>query len=261
MIKSKGKAALSAEGWRYITGLTQAQIRTLLKSQVLQPDFFDTAIHEVEHEGKRFILRRNEAIQSRARQRRDDKLQRLQAKLQQRNAFVENSSRTHPEAGLAQLQGWLKRHRLNGLVQLRLEGRKIQCHIDEAALAESTLLDGCYVLESTVPASPMDARTVDARYRDLQKVERNFRRLKTDFLEVRPIFVRKAKRTRGHVFMAMLALKITRLFEHKLLARFGTTDQDRQCVDRWRCAHRFVPHHLSLLQHQRPDLCATASIG
>lgn len=226
MIKSKGKEALSAEGWKYITALTRAQIRTLLKSQVLQPDLFDTALHEVEHDGKRFILRRNEAIQTRARRRRDDKLQRLQAKLQRRNAFVASSGRANPEAGLAQLQGWLKRHRLNGFVQLSLEGREIQCHIDEAALAESALLDGCYVLESTVSAAHMDARTVDARYRDLQKVERNFRTLKTDFLEVRPIFVRKAKRTRGHVFVAMLALKITRLFEHKLQARFGTTDQD-----------------------------------
>jgi transposase len=226
MIKSKGKEALSAEGWKYITALTRAQIRTLLKSQVLQPDLFDTALHEVEHDGKRFILRRNEAIQTRARRRRDDKLQRLQEKLQSRNAFVANSSRANPEAGLAQLQGWLKRHRLNGFVQLSLEGREIQCRIDEAARAESALLDGCYVLESTVSAAHMDAPTVDARYRDLQKVERNFRTLKTAFLEVRPIFVRKAKRTRGHVFVAMLALKITRLFEHKLQARFGTTDQD-----------------------------------
>ena len=226
MIKSKGKAAISAEGWRYITALTQAQIRTLLKSQVLQPDLFDTDIHEVEHDGKRLILRRNEAIQSRARRRRDDKLQRLQEKLQQRNAFVAHSKRANPEAGLAQLQGWLKRHRLNSFVRLSLEGRSLQCHIDEAALAQSALLDGCYALESTVPASHMDAGTVDARYRDLQKVERNFRTLKTDFLEVRPIFVRKAKRTRGHVFVAMLALKITRLFEDKLQERFGTTDQD-----------------------------------
>ncbi|HZD41031.1 MAG TPA: hypothetical protein VE131_09940 [Terriglobales bacterium] len=206
--------------------MTRAQIRTLLKAQVLQPDLVDTAVHEVEHDGKRFILRRNETIQTRERRRRADKLQRLQEKLQRRNAFVANSSRAHPEAGLAQLQGWLKRHRLNGFVQLRLEGRLIQCPIDEAALAESALLDGCSVLESTASAAPMDARTVDARYRDLQKVERHFRTLKTDFLEVRPIFVRKAKRTRGHVLVAMLALKITRLFEHKLQARFGTTDQD-----------------------------------
>jgi len=42
MIKAKGKAALSAEGFRYITALTDGQVRTLLGQGVLQPDLFDT---------------------------------------------------------------------------------------------------------------------------------------------------------------------------------------------------------------------------
>jgi transposase len=43
-------------------------------------------------------------------------------------------------------------------------------------------------------------------------------------LEVRPIFVRKAQRTRGHVFIAMLALKVLRLMEQRLGGVFGTTE-------------------------------------
>jgi hypothetical protein len=31
-------------------------------------------------------------------------------------------------------------------------------------------LDGCYVLETDVAKDHLDARTVDARYRDLQKI-------------------------------------------------------------------------------------------
>jgi transposase len=88
------------------------------------------------------------------------------------------------------------------------------------------LLDGCYALETTVPAEQMDAQTVDERYRDLQKVERNFKTIKTDFLEVRPIYLRNAKRTKAHVFVAMLALKITRSFQALLHNAFGTTDDD-----------------------------------
>ena len=61
MLKTKGKAALSSEQWKYITALTNAQIRTLLKRGVLQPELFDIALCEVEHEGRRLILRRNEA--------------------------------------------------------------------------------------------------------------------------------------------------------------------------------------------------------
>ena len=69
----------------------------------------------------------------------------------------------------------------------------------------------------------MSTATVDARYRDLQKVERDFRTLKTSFLEIRPIFLRKAERTKAHVLVAMLALKIARRFETRLRAEFGTT--------------------------------------
>jgi transposase len=60
----------------------------------------------------------------------------------------------------------------------------------------------------------------------LQKVERDFRQLKTGLLEVRPIWVRKESRTRGHVFSCMLALKLSREMERRLQARFATTETD-----------------------------------
>jgi transposase len=45
-------------------------------------------------------------------------------------------------------------------------------------------------------------------------------------LEIRPIFVRTEEHTRGHVFIAMLSLKITRLMEQRLRDTFGTTDKN-----------------------------------
>jgi len=94
---------------------------------------------------------------------------------------------------------------------------QIRCTIDQAQLDETALLDGCYVLETTVPSATMDRHTID---------ERNFRTMKTDFLEVRPIFLRNGARTNAHVFVAMLALKITRRFQSLLHQAFGTTDDD-----------------------------------
>ena len=94
------------------------------------------------------------------------------------------------------------------------------------AIGKAALLDGCYVLETTVPSVTMDRHTIDERYRDLQQVERNFRTMKTDFLEVRPIFLRNGERTKAHVFVAMLALKITRRFQSLLHQAFGTTGDD-----------------------------------
>ena len=57
-------------------------------------------------------------------------------------------------------------------------------------------------------------------------VERNFRSSKTSLLEIRPIFVRTEEHTRGHVFIAMLSLKVARLMEQRLHTAFGTTDQN-----------------------------------
>ena len=230
MIKAKGKAALSAEGWRYITALTDAQVRTLLKRGVMQPDLFDTDLCEVEHDGKRLIVCRNDAVQVREERRRADKLQQLHEKIAERNAFVEKSKRASEEKGLAALQRWVKSHKLGKFVTLTLEERVIVCALDEDARAEDALLDGCYTLETDVPAELLEAKTVSERYRDLQKVERNFRTVKTTFLEIRPIFLRKAERTKAHVFVAMLALKITRQFEAGLRQTVGTTDTDTDAI-------------------------------
>jgi transposase len=231
MIKAKGKQALANEGWRYISALTNAQIRSLLKNRVLQPELFDQDLSEVEHEGKRLILRRNEAVRYREQQRRADKLARLQENIKARNAFVDEHARAQPQAGLKQLQDWVRQHKLNRFVTLTLQERGIDCSVDAQAMADDALLDGCYTLETNVSRTHLDAASVDARYRDLQQVERNFRTLKTGCLEVRPIFLRKAERTRAHVFIAMLALKITRCFEQKLHHAFGTTDDDAHAMD------------------------------
>jgi transposase len=226
MLKAKGKAALDAQGWRYISALTKPQIRALLKDGVLQPDLFDEDIGEVAQDGKRLIVRRNESMQRRVRARRADKLQRLEVLIAERNAFVGQSTRADPAAGLRQLEQWVKRYNLHGFVTLSLEQTQIRCTIDQDKLDEVALLDGCYVLETTVPAASMDKQTVDERYRDLQRVERGFKTMKTDCLEVRPIFLRNGERTKAHVFVAMLALKITRLFQSLLHRAFGTTDDD-----------------------------------
>ena len=230
MIKAKGKAALSAEGFRYITALTDAQIRTFLKEGVLQTDLFDAHLCEVEHDDKRLIVRRNETVRVREGRRREDKWAQLQAKIAERNAFVKNSKRASAAAGLAALQRWAKSHKLSAFVTLTRKERVIVCTLDEEAKAQDALLDGCYLLETDVPLTLMDAKTVDARYRDLQKVERNFRTVKTTFLEIRPIFLRKAERTKAHVFVAMLALKITRRFEANLHRTFGSTEDDPAAI-------------------------------
>jgi transposase len=222
MVKAKGKKALSGQDLKYITALTDPQIRKLLKQHVFQPDLFDEIAQEVEHNDRRLVLRRNDTVRRKRVKRRQDKLAQLKRRVGERNALVAGSTRAQPEVGLRTLSGWAKRHKLSAFVTLSLEGRQLKLHIDESQQAEAGLLDGCYVLETDVAQDKLDANTVDQRYRDLQKVERDFRTMKTTLLEIRPIFVRKKSRTHGHVVVALLALKLARELERGLKAAFGT---------------------------------------
>ena len=120
MIKAKGKTALDKEGWHYITAMTDAQIRTLLKKDVLQADLFDSEICEVDYGQKRLILRRNDSTRDREALRRKDKLAALQEKIAARNTFVGQHPRAKAQAGLNLLTRWSKSHKLAAFVTLSL---------------------------------------------------------------------------------------------------------------------------------------------
>ena len=118
----------------------------------------------------------------------------------------------------------------------------------QAAIETSLELAGCYVVTTNVLQASMTAQEVHDSYIGLQKVERDFRAMKTGLLEVRPVFVRKKSRTRGHVFCCMLALKLSREMERRLRAAFGTTDSDPHAITLPDALTSLS--HLSLLQYR-----------
>ena len=70
-------------------------------------------------------------------------------------------------------------------------------------------LDGFYVLRTPVPADELDAPAVVAAYKNLKYVERDFRHIKADDLDLRPVFHRLGERVRAHVLICMLACYLT----------------------------------------------------
>jgi hypothetical protein len=74
--------------------------------------------------------------------------------------------------------------------------------------AEATL-DGFYVLRTPVPAHELDAAAVVTAYKNLKYVERDFRHIKSDDLDLRPVFHRLEERVRAHVLICMLACYLT----------------------------------------------------
>jgi transposase len=225
MIKRLGKAALGEAKFCYVTALTDPQIRALLAKKRLQLELFEEKPAEVELNGKRYVLRCNPQTQARERARRADQWARVQAKITARNLEVEQKPRTDPNSSLKQGQALLSKYRLGGWVKIELVGRKVVWAEDNAARQKQAELDGCYVIESDLPKEVASTQQVHDRYLDLTQVERDFRTLKTGLLELRPIFLRKEGRTRGHALVCLLALKLARALDRRL-APLGLTVQD-----------------------------------
>jgi hypothetical protein len=76
-------------------------------------------------------------------------------------------------------------------------------------IAAEARLDGIYVLRTSVPADQLDADGVVVAYKNLAHVERDFRSIKVDDLDLRPVFHRLEDRVRAHVLICMLAAYLT----------------------------------------------------
>jgi hypothetical protein len=76
------------------------------------------------------------------------------------------------------------------------------------SIAREARLDGIDVVRTSVPAEAMAAAETVQAYKDLARVERAFRCLKTADLEIRPVRHWMADRVRAHVFLCMLAYHV-----------------------------------------------------
>jgi hypothetical protein len=88
------------------------------------------------------------------------------------------------------------------------EGR-ITWRRDQDSIDAEAATDGIYVIRTPVPAETLDAPAAVAAYKDLARLERDFRHLKADDLDLRPIWHRLEDRVRGHVLICMLACYLT----------------------------------------------------
>jgi hypothetical protein len=97
-------------------------------------------------------------------------------------------------------------------------------------IAAEAALDGIYVLRTSVPADTLDAPAAVRAYKNLSHVERDFRSLKTDDLDLRPIHHYLPDRVRAHVLICMLANYLTWHLRREL-AELTYTDEHPPTLD------------------------------
>jgi hypothetical protein len=212
MIKGPQIEDLTKEGFHYITAITKPQIEALLKRGTIQMDLFDEGLAEICGDGERYVLRRNPVRAAEIAASREDKLSVLRKAMEVRNAHLTEHPRARLSIALRDLLARAEKLRIADWVRIAGDEttRRLSLSVDEAVRNETAKLDGCYVLRTDLDSTAASKETVHARYKDLALVEQAFRTSKTVELELRPIHVRLATRTRGHAFVVMLAYRISR---------------------------------------------------
>jgi transposase len=204
---------LAPAGLDWITCLRAPAIQALAAEDgPLQLSLFDerdlAEIASPDYPGERLIVCRNRDLaEERARKREallvatERELARIQAQVQRKRL------RSAAEIGLA-VGAVLDSKKMAKHFALEIRDGYLAWQRRSHRIAEEARLDGIYVIRTSVPAEHLDAAETVQAYKDLSRVERAFRSMKTVDLEIRPIRHWTAARVRAHVFLCMLAYHV-----------------------------------------------------
>jgi hypothetical protein len=235
MIKGPQIEEIKKESFHYITAITKEQIKTLLKQGSIQLDLFDEELAEIESDqGVRYILRRNPIRAEEIKKSRDSKQLSLELLVANQNKYLAGHHRAHVDVALRKVEEFTAKLRISNWIIVTTEEREIEIKIDREVLEEESKLDGCYVLTTDLKKD-VSKEIIHTRYKDLAKVEWAFRTSKTVMLEMRPIHVRLADRTRGHALVVMLAYRIVQELANRwqdinLTVEEGITELAQVCA-------------------------------
>jgi transposase len=114
---------------------------------------------------------------------------------------------------------------------LKITNNSFDFEIDAASVASEASLDGIYVIRTSLPEERISAEDAVRSYKQLSRVERAFRTLKTISLRVRPIRHHLERRVRAHIFLVMLALYVEwHMFEAWRPLTFADEDQEAKAT-------------------------------
>jgi hypothetical protein len=210
--RDDGTARPDLYGW--ITALRAPAIKKLIADGgPLQLSLFDeqdlAEITSPDFPGERLVACRNPVLAAERARKREDLLaatEKLLAPLiaRVRAGRLAGAAAIGVQAGKVISKYKTAKHFDVAITDDRLTVTRKQDQIDAEAA-----LDGIYVLRTPVPAAELDAPGMVAAYKNLKYVERDFRHIKSDDLDLRPVFHRLEERVRAHVLICMLACYLT----------------------------------------------------
>ena len=199
-------------GW--ISALRAPQIAALAADDgPLQMSLFDTQdlaeIHHPDYPGERLIACRNPALAAQRTRKRDELLAATETTLA---AIAERvtAGRLTGAGRIGEAVGKvIDKYKMGKHFNRTITDTSFTYQRDQAGIDTEAALDGIYVLRTSVPTTDLDAASVVVGYKNLAHVERDFRSIKSDDLDLRPIHHRLTERVQAHVLICLLACYLT----------------------------------------------------
>jgi Transposase DDE domain len=202
----------SPYGW--ITALRAPAIRKLMAEDgPLQLSLFDqqdlAEITSDDYPGERLIACRNPYLAADRARKREDLLQATEQLLAPVIARVAAGRLAGAAAIGVEVGKVISKHKTAKHFDVTITDDHLAVERRQGQINAEAALDGSYVLRTPVPAADLDAPAVVAAYKRLARVERDFRSIKSDDLDLRPVFHRLEDRVKAHALICMLACYLT----------------------------------------------------
>jgi hypothetical protein len=202
------------EGAGWVTALKAPDIAALAADGgPLQLSLFDEqSLAEITHPdypGERLIACRNPALAESRRLKRESLLAATEADLEKIRASVAAGRLKDEDKIGVRVGKVIGKHKVGKHFTWQITGDGFTFRRDEAKIAAEAKLDGIYVIRTTMTADTADAPGVVRTYKNLKYVERDFKTIKIDDLDIRPIRHYLAGRVEAHLLICTLAAYLT----------------------------------------------------
>jgi len=202
------------EGAGWVTALKAPDIAALAADDgPLQMSLFDeqdfAEITHPDYPGERLVCCRNPALALSRAYKREDLLAATEEDLAKIAKSVESGRLKEPDKIGIRVGKIIGKHKVGKHFTWEIKDGRFTYRRDEQKIAAEAALDGVYVIRATVPAETASAPQVVQIYKNLKSVERDFKTIKADDLDVRPIRHFLSGRVESHMLICMLAAYLT----------------------------------------------------
>jgi hypothetical protein len=198
------------DGFGWLTCLRAPAIAALAADDgPLQMSLFDqqdlAEIHHPDYPGERLVACRNPILAAERARKRADLLDATDNLLAPTLTAVAEARLTGAAAIGLRVGKLVNKYKMAKHLDVAITDTTLTITRRQTSIDAETALDGIYVIRTSLPADQLDAAGVVTAYKNLSHVERDFRTIKVDDLDLRPIHHRLEDRVKAHVLICMLA--------------------------------------------------------